>query len=209
LNSDTWLYWYWGREGQVEDDIPKLSEKLRDWGAERILDLGCGTGRHTIYLAEKGFRVYGFDQSESAIKRAAELVHARNLSADLQVWNMATLPYPYSDSDFDAIVTIKVIHHAKLDTIKRIITEIERITKRGGYLYIQVPTEEKAKRLVKAEELKCEEVEERTYLPLGGDEAGILHHYFTKEELLSLFQAYEPIDLHVSQEHYCLTARKE
>src|SRR3989344_9610978 len=38
--------------------------------AGKILDLGCGAGRHAVALAAKGFKVYALDFSESAIKKA-------------------------------------------------------------------------------------------------------------------------------------------
>jgi len=99
-----------------------------------------------------------------------------------------------------------VIHHAKLATIRAIAKEIHRITRKGGYLYLQVPTEQKGQRLL--EETRSERLEERTFLPLEGDEASIVHHYFTSEELTSLFEGYEHLDLHTSSDHYCLTATK-
>jgi 2-polyprenyl-3-methyl-5-hydroxy-6-metoxy-1,4-benzoquinol methylase len=38
----------------------------------RILDIGCGTGRHSIELAKRGYRVTGFDLSNSQLQKAAE-----------------------------------------------------------------------------------------------------------------------------------------
>jgi len=206
MNSDAWLYWYWGKEGKIEEDIPQLARRLKDPHASKILDFGCGTGRHSIYFARNGFNVYGFDQSERAIQRATRLLHAEHLNAHLKVWNMTVLPLPYQDEFFDAVIAVRVIHHAKLATIRAIAKEIHRITRKGGYLYLQVPTEQKGQRLL--EETRSERLEERTFLPLEGDEASIVHHYFTSEELTSLFEGYEHLDLHTSSDHYCLTATK-
>jgi SAM-dependent methyltransferase len=133
-----------------------------------------------------------------------ELLQVEHLSAHLKVWNMAILPLPYQDEFFDAVIAVRVIHHAKLATISAIAKEIHRITAKGGYLYLQVPTEQKGQRVLK--EQKCERLEERTFLPLEGEEAGVVHHYFTSEELISLFESYNLMDLHTSSEHYCLTA---
>ena len=206
MSSDAWLYWYWGKERKIEEDIPHLAEGFKDPHASKILDFGCGTGRHAIYFAMNGFKVYGFDQSELAIKRAMGLLQAEHLSAHLKVWNMTILPLPYQDEFFDAVIAVRVIHHTKLATISAIAKEIHRITAKGGYLYLQVPTEQKGEKLL--EEQKCERLGERTFLPLEGEEAGVVHHYFTSEELTSLFERYNPLDLHTSSEHYCLTAIK-
>jgi SAM-dependent methyltransferase len=207
MGSDTWLYWYWGKEDKVEDDISRLLKEFENARVSKILDIGCGTGRHTIYFARKGFKLYGFDQSERAIKRAIELLQAERLSADLKVWNMTLHPLPYQDECFDAVLAVRVIHHAKLATINAIAKEIDRITAKRGYLYLQVPTEQKARRLLD-EKQKCERLEERTFLPLEGDEAGVVHHYFTSGELLSLFKTYNLKNLHTANEHYCFTGIK-
>ena len=50
----------------------------------KILDVGCGTGRHTIELTKRGYRVTGIDLSASQLNRAKEKAHAENLSIDFQ-----------------------------------------------------------------------------------------------------------------------------
>jgi 2-polyprenyl-3-methyl-5-hydroxy-6-metoxy-1,4-benzoquinol methylase len=47
--------------------------------ASRILDIGCGTGRHSIELAKRGYTVVGIDLSESQLKRAKEKASEQNL----------------------------------------------------------------------------------------------------------------------------------
>lgn len=53
-------------------ELPGILSRLRDVGARRILDVGCGTGRHAVALAEQGFDVVGCDPSESMLSRARE-----------------------------------------------------------------------------------------------------------------------------------------
>jgi SAM-dependent methyltransferase len=208
LSSDTWLSWYWGKEDRVEADAPKLVQLFRENHVSKILDVGCGTGRHAIHFARSGFRVSGFDWSEASVKRARELSRAKKVSVDLKVWNMTSFPYPYPDASFDAVLAIKVIHHTKLATIKGIIGEVERLTRSGGFLYLQVPSFEKALRLKRDGE-KSEEIEPGTFLPLDGDEKGILHHYFMTEELLSLLGGFEVVNMRLREEHYCVITRRK
>ncbi|HEY5620812.1 MAG TPA: class I SAM-dependent methyltransferase [Candidatus Bathyarchaeia archaeon] len=59
MSSNSWDYWYSRKEREVEPEIPKLAETLAEKGRLRVLDFGCGTGRHSIYFARKGFQVYG------------------------------------------------------------------------------------------------------------------------------------------------------
>lgn len=61
---------------RIEREWPLLEEVLESAPARRVLDLGCGTGEHARFLAEKGFDVIGID-------RSAELIaEARQLAAD-------------------------------------------------------------------------------------------------------------------------------
>ena len=69
----------------------------------KILDVGCGTGRHSIELSNRGYNVTGIDLSESQLKRAREKATAANLSIDFQRQDARNLPF---DSEFDAAIMI-------------------------------------------------------------------------------------------------------
>ena len=72
---------------------------------------------------------------------------------------------------------------------------------------MQVPSLEEALRL-RSEGSELKEVEPGTFLPMEGDEKGILHHHFTKDELAPLLSRYSLLELTLSHEHYCVKARK-
>ena len=59
----------------------------------RILDIGCGTGRHAIELARRGYTVVGIDLSESQLKRAREKAAEQALSIDFQRLDARNLPF--------------------------------------------------------------------------------------------------------------------
>lgn len=67
-----------GTKGEV-DFIEKETGFDR---SKEILDLGCGTGRHSIELAKRGYRVTGLDLSESQLKRAREKASESGLKID-------------------------------------------------------------------------------------------------------------------------------
>ncbi len=66
-------------EAEVEGLMSIFSEHRVPGGA-RVLDLACGIGRHSVLLAEKGFRVVGVDLSPTFISRAEELAKEREVS---------------------------------------------------------------------------------------------------------------------------------
>ena len=69
----------------------------------KILDVGCGTGRHAIELTKRGYQVTGVDLSESQLKRAREKAKSENLSIDFQRRDARNLPF---DSEFDVAIML-------------------------------------------------------------------------------------------------------
>ena len=67
----------------------------------KILDVGCGTGRHAIELTKRGYCVTGIDLSESQLKRAKEKAEAEKLSIDFQCRDARNLPF---DKEFDVAI---------------------------------------------------------------------------------------------------------
>lgn len=193
------------RQGRVfeepHEDMPGVVQALKTSGLNKVLDLGCGTGRHLVYLAKNGFSVFGLDSSPEGIRASSEWLASESLEADIRVLDM-TAPLPFGNGFFDAVVSVQVIHHADMATIEHVVREITRVLVPGGFLFVTVPT-------------KCnqgdafEEVEERTFIPRDGPEKGLPHHIFTLHELREMFKDFDVDDLHVdSAAHYCLSAFK-
>ena len=59
----------------------------------KIIDIGCGTGRHSIELAKRGYKVTGIDLSESQLARAKEKAKAQNLQIDFQKHDARNLTF--------------------------------------------------------------------------------------------------------------------
>jgi len=59
-----------------------IENEIRHNKAARILDIGCGTGRHDIELAKRGYAVTGIDLSESQLQRAKEKARTQNVQVD-------------------------------------------------------------------------------------------------------------------------------
>jgi SAM-dependent methyltransferase len=207
----TWEYWYADsrKQGTIEPEVASIERLLKDSKRRRVLDYGCGAGRHTVYMA-KGFDVYGFDLSRQAISRTRTLLRARKLRANLRVWDM-TRRLPYDNSFFDGVICAMVMHHARFRTIIREAREIDRVLASDGYLFLQVERRAVVMRWVAERPEAHALVEPGTVVPLEDPEKGVPHHGFTKRELSALFPNYEFLKLHSGTKHYrgiCLIARK-
>ena len=193
------------RQGRVftqpHEDMPGIVRLLKDRGASTVLDLGSGTGRHTVYLARNGFSVFGLDNSPEGISVTRRWLADEGLAANLQLQSM-TEKLPYEDAFFDAVISVQVIHHADIATIRGIVGEIGRVLKRGGFLFVTVPR-------LRNQAEKFEQVEPNTFIPLDGPERGLPHHYFTPGELREVFGGFDVADIHLdAAQHYCLWADK-
>ena len=96
-----------------------------------VLDAGCGTGRHTAFLAGKGHDVVGIDSSPEMLAIAAAKVPA----ARFELAELERIPLP--DGSIDAAVCGLVLSHAR--DIRPGVTELARILRPGGRLVISNP----------------------------------------------------------------------
>jgi ubiquinone/menaquinone biosynthesis C-methylase UbiE len=181
---------------EPEEGLEKIVEVFREHGVKRVLDLGCGTGRHSVFLAEHGFEVCGIDISETGIRIAEEWLKAKNLHADLRTGSFYE-PLPYDDGSFDAVVSIRVIHHARIEDIRKAVKEMERVLKLNGLVFVTV-----RKRVSKRRRLKFKKLDSRTYVPLEGDEKGLVHFLFNKEVLRKEFRNFRVFELSVDSKGY-------
>lgn len=180
-----------------QEDMPSVARTLAERGARRVLDLGSGTGRHTVMLAQGGFEVYGLDVSASGLRLTQEWLDQHGLSATLALGDVYA-PLPYADDFFDAVVSVQVIHHARLSVIEQAIGEIERVLRPGGLVFVTVAT-------VRRQAEHFEEIEPNTWLPLDGDEKGLIHYFFTESQARQSFGHFDLLDLHLdTRQHLCL-----
>ena len=159
---------------------------LRDSDADKVLDLGCGTGAETLTLHEQGFDVTGLDYSAEAIS----IARSRDGSAgEFIVADMAEA-LPFQDAEFDAVMS-NVAAHMFSDTITRsIFGEVRRITRPGGLFLFHLNSLED--RPLRAEDKgPGREIEENYIL----EEDGQTMHFFSMEYLSDLLSEWESVHL--------------
>jgi 2-polyprenyl-3-methyl-5-hydroxy-6-metoxy-1,4-benzoquinol methylase len=69
----------------------------------KILDVGCGTGRHAIELSNRGYIVTGIDLSETQLTRARQKAESHNLKIDFQKQDARNLPFNH---EFDVAIML-------------------------------------------------------------------------------------------------------
>jgi len=86
-----------GTQGEVDF----IEKEINFDKTKRILDMGCGTGRHAIELAKRGYNVTGIDLSESQLNRAIEKAKKENLTIDFLRADARTLDF---NNEFDLVI---------------------------------------------------------------------------------------------------------
>ena len=110
---------------------PEVVEAIRQTPAPgRALDLGCGTGTHSIYLAQQGWEVVGVDFSPKAIALAREKANRARLAIDFRTGDVSRLEGLVEPFDF--ALDVGCFHG--LDSAGRIryVTHLARLTPSGG-----------------------------------------------------------------------------
>jgi SAM-dependent methyltransferase len=96
-----------------------------------VLDAGCGTGRHTAFLADRGHDVVGIDSSPEMLALAAVKVP----TARFELAELERIPLP--DGSVDAAVCGLVLSHAR--DIRPAVAELARVLRTGGRLIVSNP----------------------------------------------------------------------
>lgn len=95
---------------------------------DRILDLCCGSGQSTQFLVRRSRQVIGLDASPLSLGRARTNVP----EADYVEGWAEDLPFP--DGQFDLVHTSVAMHEMAPDQLQKILQEVYRVLKPGGYL---------------------------------------------------------------------------
>lgn len=100
------------------------------------LDLGCGTGAKSIYLAKRGFKVKGVDISETAIEHTKENAKKARVKVKFIAANATNLGF-LGDKKFDFILDWTNLHDITKAKQRKYVDEIIKYTKKGGSLILR------------------------------------------------------------------------
>jgi ubiquinone/menaquinone biosynthesis C-methylase UbiE len=190
------------KKGDLQGDfsvLPKIKKVVgvfQKKGYRKILDLACGTGRHTLYLAKRGFELYATDMAATGINMAREKAEALGLhNIHFQVHDMRSIPF--ADNFFDAVICTLAIHHGTVAQIQRTVSEIHRVLKQGGAVITDMPS-------VTTEGVGIgKEIEKNTYFLVHADmEDDVAHHYTTREEVKHFFRDFRQVSIRLMTYNY-------
>jgi SAM-dependent methyltransferase len=139
-------------------EVDRVAKILQPRGGERVLDMACGSGRHSLELRRRGFSVVGADISPDLIEIARREAAEENLEVDFVLSDLRDLDL---DSEFDLVLNLNdgAIGYLESDEENlRTFEVISRALKPGGRNLVQLPNVLYAK----------ERLPQRSWIPAEG-----------------------------------------
>ena len=130
--------------GMPLDRFQSIDPQLLDIGPnDRVIDLGCGTGRHVLELAKAPANVLGADMSRDDIRKGRYLLEIMRRRGEVKArvhWLQAAGErLPFVDAAFDRVICTETLEHVRDDLV--LARELARVLKPGGILAVSVPDE--------------------------------------------------------------------
>jgi ubiquinone/menaquinone biosynthesis C-methylase UbiE len=117
------------RTRDLDRDV--VRSRLGGLDFDTILEIGCGTGKNTSFLARIGQSVQAVDFSQGMISRAREKVQEGNVRFSLMD---ITRPWQFADESFNLIVCNLVLEH--IQDLAHVFSEAARTLRPGGHFFI-------------------------------------------------------------------------
>jgi len=119
-------------------ELPFVEAQLRQAGARRVLDVACGTGQHSIALAQRGYQVTGADLSSGMVERARANAAAAGCPIHFVVAGFGQLADKVP-GEFDALLCLgnSLPHALTNDALGTTLEDFAAVLRREGLLLVQ------------------------------------------------------------------------
>jgi len=179
--------WNWNEEKnkiwlEPSEESYFISARWKKQGYKKLLDLGCGLGRHSIFFSQQGFDVSAFDLSADGVSHLRNWAVKETIRIDVKIADMLSLPY--DDCTFDCLFAYHVISHTDTVGMKKIMAEIKRVLKPQGEIYITLCSKE----TWSFAEAGFPKIDENTIRKTDdGPEKDVPHFYSNLDDIIELF----------------------
>lgn len=170
-------------------------------GQTKVLDLGCGAGRHVMFMANEDVVPYGVDFSSEGVQWTKERL--REIGRDeyvdnIKVGNLTDIPF--DDEMFDGIICYGTLYYLTYEDAKAAIAEIKRVLKRNtGKIYLLVRTIEdyrcNKENVIKTNEKNTYIINQSSNAKCAYSENGMIMHFYTIEEIKELFLDFNDLQI--------------
>jgi len=167
-------------------------------GTKKVLDLGCGAGRHVFFMGREGIIPYGVDFSSEGIDYTKKMLDEYGMGDYVDNMKTASLTsIPFESEMFDGIICNGVLYYLSSEDIQTAIKEMHRVLKKDGKLYLVVRSTEdyrcNSESFDKTEEKNTFIINEKHADRSAFSENGMLMHFFERDEIEELLQDFKNV----------------
>ena len=178
-----------------EDDIVRwlFSNVPRN---SKVLDDGCGAGRHIILLAENGYIPFGIDYSNNGVEYTKQLLNINNHDEYIDnVFVASCDDLPFEDCFFDGLISYGVLYYLEDRDIKKAVDEIYRVLKKNGKTVVVVRSTEDYRNNTNLINTTQNIISIKDKNLSGNAENGMSEHFFTRTEIENLFSDFSSLTI--------------
>ncbi|MFQ5831600.1 MAG: class I SAM-dependent methyltransferase [Candidatus Thorarchaeota archaeon] len=126
-------------DARLKREMPFLLEGIPKSGLSRVLDMACGSGRHSVEMAANGMEVVGFDISPVMIDFAKRLAKERGVAVDFRVAEMMTFR-SVIEEQFDVVICLgnSLALLPNKETLESVVEDVYSSLSPQGIFIIQV-----------------------------------------------------------------------
>lgn len=134
-HSNNFNDWYSNHPNYYGEPSDGLIKCIKDYRIEpcRAIDVGCGQGRNTLWLASKGFQVVALDNSRSAIETLKKAAKAQNLKIDIRLADIRS--FDFGTEKFDLVLIQTTLNHLEHNYIPAVCEKIMKSLAPKGLIY--------------------------------------------------------------------------
>jgi 2-polyprenyl-3-methyl-5-hydroxy-6-metoxy-1,4-benzoquinol methylase len=126
-------------DSRLKREMPFILSLIENIENPNVLDIACGSGRHSVALALHGAEVIGVDYSKTMIQEAKKHATAANVTPKFIVGDMESIRTTV-EGPFDLIICLgnSLALTNDMDSLKKVVKDIFQLLKEGGYFVAQV-----------------------------------------------------------------------
>ena len=161
----------------------------------KILDSGCGAGRHVAFMAQEHLIPYGVDYSDTGVDYTKFLLKKSGYNDyvnNIKYGSVTTLPF--EDNFFDGVISYGVLYYLHEDEIYKAVSEMKRVLKDGGKIMMIVRSTEDYRYRSDGNDYEIL-VDDNDKSHSAFSENGMHMFFFTREYLNDLFEGWKDVTI--------------
>jgi len=164
-------------------EMESVLARLRPRPGERILDAGCGVGRLSSHLLQRGAQVWALDFAHRRLQFLRDQAPAQAYNRRLHLLQGDVTCLPFAPASFDAIACMQVLEHIpEADARRALLTRFAQLLRPGGRLVLTVYNYHLP-------------WQRRRQAKEGRHETGVFYHCYTAQELESELLAFPQVSV--------------